>query len=80
MRPGARNVAEKLATTAAPYEGRRLSLTLTRAQSRAIDQLLEHGLFGLNRSEVVRRLLDEKLRELVLQGWADPSAEEIVGG
>jgi Arc/MetJ-type ribon-helix-helix transcriptional regulator len=59
----------KLAATAAPYEGRRLSVNLTRTQSRAIDELLATGLFGFNRSDLVRRLIDEKLRALVLEGW-----------
>ncbi len=47
-----------------------MSLTLSRAQSAAIGELLESGLFGFNKTDVVRRILDEKLRELVLQGWA----------
>lgn len=36
---------------------------------RLLGALVEQGLFGSTREEVAARLLDEKLREVVLQGW-----------
>ena len=36
---------------------------------RLLVTLAEQGLFGLTKEEVAVRLLDEKLREVVLQGW-----------
>lgn len=56
---------------AAPFERRRLSIVINEEQRDLLDQLLATGLFGLTRTDVVRRLLDEKLRELVEQGWDD---------
>ena len=36
---------------------------------RLLGTLAEQGLFGSTKEEVAVRLLDEKLREVVLQGW-----------
>jgi len=36
---------------------------------RLLGTLVEQGLFGSTKEEVASRLLDEKLREVVLQGW-----------
>ena len=36
---------------------------------RLLRALAEQGLFGSTKEEVAVRLLDEKLREVVLQGW-----------
>ncbi len=36
---------------------------------RLLKTLAEQGLFGETKEEVAARLLDEKLREVILQGW-----------
>ena len=39
------------------------------SSKRLLTALADHGLFGQSAEEVVKRLVDEKLREIVLQGW-----------
>ena len=56
-------------STAAPYEGRAMSITLTHAQRDAFAALLATGLFGFTRAALVRRLLDAQLQALAEHGW-----------
>jgi len=44
-------------------------IDLTPAASRALQDLLVTGFFGLNTSDVAEGLLREKLRELHAAGW-----------
>lgn len=39
-----------------------------------LDVLLKQARFGKTRAEVAERILSEKLRDLVLQGWMGPDA------
>lgn len=59
----------RLATRAGQYERRRVTITLTDTQRDSIDALLGSGLFGLNRIDLIRRLLDERLQQLTDRGW-----------
>jgi len=46
-----------------------MKIQFSNDSKRLLDALARHGLFGESREEVVKRLVDEKLREIVLQGW-----------
>ncbi len=63
--------ARRLGTLMARYDGsrRRVTLTLTKEQRADIDALLARGLFGLNTSDCVRRMIDEALRQRAVEGW-----------
>lgn len=65
-----RRKPREIATVAAKYERRRVSLTLTRPQREAIDRLLETGLFGLSTADFLRRAIDAQLRANLAEGWA----------
>lgn len=43
---------------------------------RAVDQLLDTGLFGAGRREVLANLLRERIRQLVVDGWLPMHTEE----
>lgn len=47
----------------------RLKLKIRPETVRLLKKLAEQGLFGETKEEVAARLLDEKLREVILQGW-----------
>ena len=59
----------RVRSTAAPYERRRISIVITARQRDAVDRLLSFGLFGLDRTDVVRRLIDRSLQQLATDGW-----------
>jgi Arc/MetJ-type ribon-helix-helix transcriptional regulator len=61
----------RVRSTAAPYERRRISIVITAGQRDAIDRLLSTGLFGLDRTDVVRRLIDRGLQDLGTDGWLE---------
>lgn len=46
-----------------------IALKLTPEAHRLLKHLVENGLFGTSTEDVAERLLCEKLREVVLQGW-----------
>jgi hypothetical protein len=46
-----------------------IALKLTPEAHRLLKHLTENGLFGTSVEDVAERLLSEKLREVVLQGW-----------
>lgn len=56
-----------------------MKIQFSNSSKRLITALARHGLFGDTSEEVVRRLVEEKLREIVLQGWmgvpGEPSGE-----
>lgn len=70
----------RVASRLAPYERRRLTLTLTAAQRDALDVLLATGLWGFTRVDVLRRLIDAKLVELAERAWipVGPAAPTMV--
>ncbi len=47
----------------------KLKLQIRPETERLLRSLAGHGLFGATKEEVATRLLDEKLREVILQGW-----------
>jgi len=51
------------------YDRRHFSITLNETQRDAIDALLARGLFGLTRTDVVRRMIDAQLQEHARNGW-----------
>lgn len=57
---------------------RRISITLTAAQAKAIDRLIEHGIFGLKKGDVVRRMVDDAIRQRAEDGWIDRDDREFV--
>lgn len=46
-----------------------LKLTVTAETRRALETLSRHGLFGTSVEDVADRLLNERLRAIVLEGW-----------
>jgi len=49
-----------------------LEVPVTPEALRLLKHLSENGLFGTSVEDVAERLLCEKLREVVLQGWVGP--------
>lgn len=47
-------------------------VNLTEESRRLLNTLAEHGLFGDSPMAVAERLLHEKLREVVKEGWLGP--------
>ena len=50
-------------------KGTILEIELTPQQINIIDQLLEIGLYGLSREDVVNRLVSERIRQVIVEGW-----------
>lgn len=55
-----------------PSAKRSIIVNLTEESKRLLDTLAQHGLFGSSPMEVAERLLHEKLREVVKEGWMGP--------
>lgn len=47
----------------------RMNVSLSDPASGAVDALLTTGLFGHSRTDVVQRLIYERLRQLTVEGW-----------
>jgi hypothetical protein len=54
-------------------ENLRISLTVTPEMARLLNTLGDQGLFGTTATDVAERLLAEKLREVVREGWVGPT-------
>lgn len=52
-----------------PGAKRSIIVNLTEESRRLLNALAQHGLFGSSPMEVAERLLHEKLREVVKEGW-----------
>lgn len=50
-------------------------VNLTPESRRLIDEIARQGLFGASPGEVAERLLHEKLREVVKEGWLGPPGQ-----
>ena len=48
----------------------KVSVRLNDIEARVIDQLRDAGLYGVDREEVILRILDDRMRQLVREGTA----------